>query len=152
MKNLALILLIAIAGLSSCSKDSTSVREAHSQVIDINASDWTLSDDGLSCSATFDVPALTDAVFDHGAVMVYLSFEDGTYEAVPEVYGGFSYGTYHSSGTVSVDIHLVDGDKINPPTGVIYMKVVLINAQQLALHPNVNLHDYGEVKNTFHIK
>jgi hypothetical protein len=152
MKKPALILLIAVAGLSSCSKNSTPVHEAHSQVMDIKPSDWTTQDDGLSYSYTIDVPALTNTVFDHGAVIVYLSFVDNIYEAVPEEFDGISYGAIHSTGAVTVDMHAIDQGKINPPSGDIYAKVVLINAQQLALHPNINLHDYGEVQKTFHIK
>ncbi|MGH2644937.1 MAG: hypothetical protein ACRDE2_13370, partial [Chitinophagaceae bacterium] len=146
MKKLSLLLILAIGGLSACQKEvvqpSTSP-QAYSAVYSINSSDWSTSDNGISYSTTFNIPELSNAIFDHGAVLVYLSFDNNIYEALPEVFGGISYGAIHSPGAVTVDYHAVDGSAVSAPGGVVYAKIILINALQLSMHPGVNLKDYN---------
>lgn len=155
MKKSTLILLATVlVALSACKKEVTQVNQvdqAFSRVYDIMPEDWATDDNGLSYSTSFDVPELTDAIFDHGAVVVYLSFVDGVYEALPEVYDGFSYGAIHGSGGVTIDVYALDGSTIDPPTGEIYAKVILIDATALSLHPGINLRDYNTLKSTFHL-
>lgn len=149
-----LLLLIAVVALGSCRKEVTRVSEvdqAFSQMFDITPDQWSTSDNGLSYSTTFDIPALSDAIFDHGAAVVYLSFVDNVYEALPEVYEGISYGAIHSPGSLTVDIYAVDGSQISAPQGEIYAKVILIDAKALNLHPNINLRDYNLVRSTFKV-
>lgn len=155
MKKLTILLLLGILTMGACRKEITQVKQvnqAFSAVYNIKASDWTTSDDGISYSTSFDVPELSNAIFDHGAVIVYLSFNDNIYEALPEVFDGIAYGAIHSPGAVTVDLHAVDGSAITAPGGEIYAKVVLIDAQQLSLHPNVDLQNFQEVQQTFHVK
>lgn len=155
MKKSTLLLLAgALLILASCRKEVNQVSEvdqAFGTVYDIKATDWSSSDNGLSYAVTFDVPELSDAIFDHGAVIVYLSFVDNVYEALPEVYDGIAYGSVHGPGTVTVDMQAVDGGTITPPDGEIYAKVVLIDATALSLHPGINLKDYNTVRETFHL-
>lgn len=155
MKKIPLLLLLGVFMLGACQKTVTKVEQvdqAYSAVYNIQGSDWKLSDDHLRCSTTFDVPELSSAIFDHGAVLVYLSFEDNIYEALPEVYEGIAYRATHSQGAVTVDLRAVDGSAITAPSGTVYAKIVLIDAQQLSLHPNVDLLNYDAVKQTFHIR
>lgn len=155
MKKLSLFLLLGLLSLAACQKTVTKVErvdQAYSAVYSIISSDWATDDNGLSYSASFDVPELDNAIFDHGAVIVYLSFEDNVYEALPEVFDGIAYGAIHGPGGVTVDFHALDGSTLSPPQGEIYAKIVLISAQQLSLHPNVNLHNFNEVKKAFKIK
>lgn len=154
MKIPTLFLFAAILGLSACRKEVTKVSQvdqAFSAKYDIMPGDWTTADNGLSYSTSFDIPELTDAIFDHGAVVVYLSFEDKIYEALPEVYQGIAYGAIHSPGAITVDIHALDGGTINPPADEVLGKVILIDATQLSLHPGVDLKNYNTVLHTFHV-
>lgn len=149
-----LVLVAALFILGSCRKEVTQVSQvdqAFSAVYDIMPADWTTSDNGLSYSTSFDVPELSDAIFDHGAVIVYLSFEDNSYEALPEVFNGIAYGALHGPGAVTVDMHAVDGGTIPAPTGEVYAKVILIDATALSMHPGINLKDYNTVRETFHV-
>lgn len=152
MKKLTLALCLLGVSLASCTKqENTTINPGQAATYDITPQDWATTDNGLTYTATFDVPELDNAIFDHGAVLVYLSFEDGVYEALPEVYSGYSYGAYHSVGSVSVDFYAMDGSASDVPTADVYAKVVLISADQLALHPGVNLHDLGAVSKAFGI-
>lgn len=153
MKKLSLLLILALGGLSACTKEvvQPATPQAYSAVYSITPSNWSTSDNGISYSTTFNVPELSNAIFDHGAVIVYLSFDNNIYEALPEVFDGISYGAIHSPGSVTIDYHAVDGSTVSAPSGTVYAKIILINAQQLSMHPGVNLRDYNAVKNTFGI-
>lgn len=158
MKKLSLLFAPAMIGsiafFSSCQREVVQPSQplAYSAVYDIMPSDWATSDNGISYSTTFNVPELSNSIFDHGAVIVYLSFDNNIYEALPEVFDGISYGAIHSPGAVTVDYHAVDGSNVSAPGGEVYAKIILINAQQLSMHPNVNLRDYNAVKSAFKLK
>ncbi len=157
MKKFAFLLVAvaALTALASCKKEVTRVErldQAYGIVVDIMPEDWITDDDGLSYRTSFDVPELDDNIFDHGAVIVYLSFQDGQYEALPEVYDGISYGALHGTGAITVDLHAVDGSKISPPGVEVFGKVVLIDARALKAHPDVNLQDYDAVRSVFRLR
>lgn len=148
MKKLSLLLILAVTALSACRKEVTQVqpKQAVSVQWDIQTNDWQSDDGGLSYHASIDIPELTDAIFDHGAVLVYLSFDDGIYEALPEVFNGIAYGAIHSAGGLTVDMSAVDGSGISAPSGLIYAKVILVDAPLVALHPEMDFTDYNQVK------
>jgi hypothetical protein len=156
MKILFLISAISLLVFSSCKKEITQVKEvnqAYSAVYNIQPGDWTTDNGGLSYTAELTVPELDNNIYLGGGVLVYLSFS-GTnyYEALPEVFDSFTYGAIHSNGYVSIDISAVSGGTFNPPTQSISAKIILINAQSLDLHKDVNLNDLGAVQKTFNVK
>jgi len=129
------------------------VDQAFSAVYTIQPGDWITDNNGLSYTAQLNVPEVDDILYQNGAVLVYLSFS-GTnyYEAIPEVFDGIAYGSIHSNGYVGIDISAVNGVLIDPPTQSISAKVVIIDASALAMHKDVNLKDFSEVKKAFNIK
>jgi hypothetical protein len=153
MKKLSLLLILAVTALSACRKEVTQVqpKQAVSVQWDIQANDWYSEDGGVSYAASADLPELTDAIFDHGAVLVYLSFDDNIYEALPEVFDGISYGAIHSPGALTVDMHAVDGGTIPAPSGLVYAKIILIDAPIIAMHPELDLTDYNQVKKVLRV-
>jgi hypothetical protein len=156
MKKFLILLAPAFLLLSSCKKEVTKVEQvdqAFSAVYTIQPGDWTTDNDGVSYTAQLNVPEVDDVLYQNGAVLVYLSFS-GTnyYEAIPEVFDGIAYGAIHSNGYVGVDISAVSGELINAPTQSISAKVVIIDASALAMHKDVNLKNFGEVKKAFNIK
>jgi hypothetical protein len=156
MKKLLILLAPAFFIVSSCKKEVTKVEkvdQAFSAVYTIQPGDWTTDNNGLSYTAQLNVPEVDDILYQNGAVLVYLSFS-GTnyYEAIPEVFDGIAYGSIHSNGYVGIDISAVTGELIDPPTQSISAKVVIIDATALAMHKDVNLKDFSEVKKAFNIK
>jgi hypothetical protein len=127
--------LVSLVLLSSCTKTVTNVQtvdQAFSAIYTLNPSGWGTTDLGFTFSTTLGIPELDQTIQDNGAVIVYLSFDNGaTYEAIPEVFDGISYGSYHSTGVLTLDLHAVDGSTITAPGGVILAKVVLIDATSL---------------------
>jgi hypothetical protein len=102
-----LILLIA-----SCTKTVTQIQQvdqAFSTIYTLNPSGWGSSDGGFSYCTNLTVPEIDQNMLDNGAVVVYLSFDNGAnYEAIPEVFDGISYGSLHSLGLITLDLHAVD--------------------------------------------
>ncbi|MFI5156190.1 MAG: hypothetical protein ACHQEM_08390 [Chitinophagales bacterium] len=125
-----LILLI-----SSCTKTITQVQQvdqAFSTIYTLQPAGWGSPDGGLSYSTNLNVPEIDQAMLNNGAILVYLSFDNGAnYEAIPEVFDGISYGSLHSLGLITLDLHAVDGSKINGPGGTILAKVVLVQGTPL---------------------
>jgi hypothetical protein len=155
MKRLFILSTLAFMIFASCKKEVTQVQkvnQAFSAVYNIDPSDWTTTNNGVSYTAELNIPELDDAIYSNGAVLVYLSFSGTSYyEALPEVFDGITYGVIHSTGYVGIDISTLSGDLINPPGQTISAKVVLIDAAALAMHKDVNLHDLGAVKQAFNI-
>jgi len=156
MKKLFVLSALSLLVFSSCKKEITQVQQvnqAFSAVYTIKPSDWTTNNGGLSYTAQLQVPELDNAIYNGGGVLVYLSFS-GTdyYEALPEVFDGFTYGAIHSNGYVGIDISDITGNIMNPPTQNISAKVILIDAQSLGLHKDVNLTDLKQVQKAFNIK
>ena len=128
-------LLGGLALFASCTKTVTQVQkvdQAFSAIYTLNPSGWSSSNGGLSYSTTLNVPELDNDIQNNGAVIVYLSFDNGSnYEAIPEEFDGISYGSVHSVGQVFLDFHDITGATVSPPGAAILAKVVLLHATAL---------------------
>jgi hypothetical protein len=156
MKKWFVLSAISLFFFTSCKKEITQVQQvnqAFSAVYNIKPADWTSNDGSLSYSASLQIPELDNNIYEGGGVLVYISFS-GTnyYEALPEVFDGFTYGAIHSNGYITIDISDISGNTINPPTQNISVKVILIDAQSLGLHKDINLRDLGAVQKAFNVK
>ncbi|HEY5462449.1 MAG TPA: hypothetical protein VIJ95_04270 [Hanamia sp.] len=153
MKKLFVLSVISLVIFSSCKKEITQqVNQAYSAVYNIAPTDWTTNNGGLSYTASLQIPELDNSIYLGGGVLVYISFSGtGYYEALPEVFEGFTYGAIHSNGYVSIDISDLSGNIMNPPTQSISAKVILIDAQSLDLHRDVNLNDLRAVQKAFNV-
>src|ERR1700712_125916 len=118
------ILGLAVLLFSSCKKEITQIQQVNqvfSATYSLTSTSWTTSDNNLSFFTNLNVPELDQGIVQGGGVLVYLSFDNGTtYEALPEVFNGISYGAIHVKGSVTIDLHAVDGSAITAPAGSIY--------------------------------
>jgi len=134
MRKIAVLLLSALS-FSACKKEVTEVQQvnqAFSAIYQLNANGWASTDGNHSFSTTLPIAELDDIIQQHGGVIVYLSFDNGTnYEALPEVFNGIAYGATHATGAVTIDLFAVDGSTITAPGGTILAKVILIDAKAL---------------------
>lgn len=132
---ISLVLLALVFTFSSCKKEVTEIQQvdqAFSAVYTLNAAGWGSSDGGLSYSTDLPVAELNNDILTNGAVLVYLSFDNGaTYEAIPEVFNGVAYGSVHTQGKITLDLYATDGGTVTPPGAAILAKVVLISAEPL---------------------
>lgn len=150
------LLAIIMVLFTSCRKHVTEVTEV-TEIINpavgikytVRPADWQTTDGGYTYSVSFDVPELTNDIYDHGAVITYMSLGTDYYEALPEVFDGIAYGAIHSPGFVTVDFHALDGSSLPAPSGNRSVKIVLIPTTALKAHPGIDLNNFREVERTF---
>ena len=129
-KSLLIVLAVMfVAAISSCTKKYETPNTNTTVFATVKANSWVLDPaDGGSYSATILVPALDDQYNDDGAVLVYLSFANGVYEQIPQVYAGQSYSYYHTRGKVVLYSQAPAGGPKAPPTQDVSVKIVLIDS------------------------
>ena len=138
---IALLAVFAIVTFTGCTKTTVNqVNQAYSAIYTIAANQWAAGQDPDGTKffyATLPIAELTQQIDQHGGVNVYLTFDnntvtDPTYEALPEVFNGIAYGTFHTTGTITIDLRAANGgDLTTPITADTQIKVVLIDAQSL---------------------
>jgi len=94
----------------------------------LNPGNWIKLDGGRSYTASISMPEIDNYFNDHGAVIVYISFDSGTYEQIPQVYNGVSYSYVMRSGQIVVEIQSSDGVGVITPPGSVKLKIVLIES------------------------
>jgi hypothetical protein len=97
-------------------------------VTTLNSGNWVLSNGGRNYTAAIDMPEIDDYFNDRGAVLVYISFEKGTYEQVPQVYNGVSYSYITRRSQIVLEIQSSDGLGTVTPPGTVKVKIVLIDS------------------------
>jgi hypothetical protein len=79
---------------------------------------------------TNELPELDNFTQQNGAVLVYISFDNGdTYEAVPENFGGVSYSFIHTTNTIIITSQASSGSTAVLPTSNMHVKVVLVDSE-----------------------
>ena len=139
MKNFTLLLLcIATLGLASCEKqtiiDQTTPNKTF--IRDIAPSQWKLSADGLTYSASLNIADIDPFHIQNEATLVYISYTPTqnsatSYIQLPFVYNTDAYSFEVYNGGLSVDIQSSDYQDRAPikPTGTIRVKVVLVPSE-----------------------
>jgi len=155
-------LLIATSMLSACKKKEvvgptgpagpTGNANVKSFIIETTAADWA-GDQVTGYQAGFEVPIITDAIADNGAVMCYVVWGNSGYLALPYSYNYGTYTRYWSFEYLTEYIYLKvkddDGYTPNPGDGLAMIKVVAISSTGLMQNPNLDLTDYEAVKEAF---
>ena len=94
----------------------------------LNSGSWVKNDGGRNYTAAIDMPEIDNYFNDHGGVLVYVSFDNGTYEQVPQVYNGVSYSYITRTGQIVLEIQSSDGLGTVTPPGTVKVKIVLIES------------------------
>lgn len=127
MKKLILLFAMSILLVSAgCKKEY--VVPNRTIFTTLNSGSWIKLDGGSSYTASISMPEIDNYFNDYGAVIVYISFEDGTYEQIPQVYNGVSYSYITRSGQIVVEIQSSDGVGVITPPGSVKLKIVLIES------------------------
>ena len=119
----ALFVLVLSAG---CKKEQ--IVPNRTILTTLNSGNWIKLDGGRSYSASINMPEIDNYFNDHGGVLVYVSFETGTYEQIPQVYNGVSYSYLTRSGQIVIEIQSSDGLAVVTPPGSVKVKIVLIES------------------------
>lgn len=104
MKKLLLLLGVLTFIFASCKKEYIPVQDTTPQTILFNvpSDSWSSNDGGVTYYNSLDVPEITSDFNQNGEVSVYISFGNGTFEQIPEVYNDMSLSFTHNVGDVTV--------------------------------------------------
>jgi len=135
MKKLLLLLLCTTTlGLVSCKKD-TIIYEPTSRThyFSIQPNDWVLSGDGYTLTYNWaNSNVINDVTLENDAVIVYVShpLDSESDIAIPSTFDGRAYSYELYNGGMRVDIQSSDlqADAPVKPTGVVRVKVVVIQS------------------------
>lgn len=147
-KSILFIALLALVTIS-CKKDKYGNTDVYSNTYTVS---WTFEDP--SYTASMSVSEITQDVLDNGAVMVYMSNNNGGWIALPYTLPMSS--TYSSTFTPviyngGVKVWKTDTDLLTLDPGTSTFKVVVLTQKQLIAHPNVVLTDYNSVAEEFEL-
>ena len=127
-KILTLICCTIVLAATSCKKEYVTAAPSATTIFDTLPEfvlDNTNNDNSIhGYTSTLNVPEITDYYDNHGAVLVYLD-NDGTYEQLPNVYGGVSFRAEYGKGVLYIDAQNANGTVPDKPAAR-KVKIVLI--------------------------
>ncbi|HVX52182.1 MAG TPA: hypothetical protein VHB48_18630, partial [Chitinophagaceae bacterium] len=75
--------------------------------------------------ADIDMPEIDNYVNETNGIVVSISFGDGVYELLPDVYNNYAFYVTHSPGVLTIEAQDQAGTTY-PPDGDILAKIVII--------------------------
>ena len=112
--------------VSSCTKQYITPNPNVTVSATLAPTDWTLYTDGKSYQAPITVPAIGSGFAQYGGVIVAISYANGVYEQIPEVYNVISYSYTYNAGNVTIYAQSADGTTPVQPTQNINVKITLV--------------------------
>jgi hypothetical protein len=118
---------MVLLSISSCTKQYITPNNTETVVATLAPTDWTLyTGDNKSYQAAINVADIDPNFANTGAVVVAISYADGVYESLPEVYNGTSFSYTYNAGNVTLYAQSPDGGTAIQPTQTIKVKITLI--------------------------
>ncbi len=135
MKKLPLLFLllgIVLFTTSACKKEyiTNETIPNFTVVHTVVVADWTLNQADGTYTAVIKMPEIDNVSFDNDGVVVAAMFDNINYEALPQVYDGFSYTFFYSPGFLTISVQGANGGPGSRPTGPIKFKIVLVPSAQ----------------------
>lgn len=126
---IAMGLVATVASFSSCKKTEVTQIIENTQTIAFTptANSWLANSTKTEYQLPIDMPELDQDLFNSGSVLVYVSTDNTTYDALPATIGNYVFTTFHQVGKVTIDVTFFDGKPHDAP-GNFPIKVMLIRA------------------------
>ncbi|GGH72060.1 hypothetical protein HNQ91_003360 [Filimonas zeae] len=127
-----LSLLFVMLFATSCKKEYyTENVPNYTVVTTVTPNQWEYNSGDRTYNAVIQMPEINDVVFENDGVVVSAMFGQNTYDALPQVYEGYSYTYFYQPGYLTISYQSTD-PSVTPgrPTGNITFKIVLIPSQQ----------------------
>lgn len=124
-----------------------------SSSVNVTAANWTVSSNTYKVSITY--PAITNDIINKGAVLVYQQFDANSYQLPRTWYPASTYSRTmdYSVYLGGLSVFVSDSDLTLPTNpGAQTFKIVVIASSQLALHPDVDLSNYEQVREAFELE
>ena len=125
-RSLIFICLSLIIFIAGCKKEM--IVPNRTIITTLNSGNWVQNAGRRTYTAAINMPEIDNYFNEYGAILVYISFENGTYEQVPQVYNGVSYSYIARKGQIILEIQSSDGLGTVTPPGSVKVKIVLINS------------------------
>ncbi len=130
MKSLLLLpILLMSVFISGCTKNEY-VTPNQTIITTVRETDWKEITANSTWGVTISLPELNDQANRDFGVVVSISGDGNTFEALPEAYGGYTYTYTHEPGFLTLETQRVDGTTGNRPPGDITVKIVLVESQE----------------------
>jgi hypothetical protein len=125
-----LLLAVLVLGLgflvSGCKKEYITNEVPNTTIqATIASNTWQFDNNTKTYYREIDMPEITDGINQTDGVLVYISGDGNTWEAVPDVYNGSTIIYTYKPGLLTLEIQGADGSTVNPP-GDMYVKIVLV--------------------------
>ncbi len=117
---------MVLLSISSCTKQYITPNNTVSVYATLAPSDWSLYTDSKSYQAIINVADIDPNLANTGAVIVAISYADGVYENLPEVYNGTAFSYVYNAGAVQIFSQSADGTTPIAPTSTVKVKITLI--------------------------
>jgi len=130
--NIAIACLLAALLVSCQGVTATPNTHHYSTVVQVSLADWKPSANTAGQTGfvvDLPIPAIDEAVVDHGGVAVYYMFAGSDrYEPLPLVFNGVIYHAYHSKGVLSLRMFSANGGNLGsrPPPEVTDFKAKIV--------------------------
>ena len=125
-RSLIFICLSLIIFIAGCKKEM--IVPNRTIITTLNSGNWVQNGGGRTYTAAINMPEIDNYFNEHGGFLVYISFENGTFEQVPQVYNGISYSYITRTGQIILEIQSSSGLGTVTPPGAVKVKIVLINS------------------------
>ncbi len=163
-KVLIFVVVISVLATLSCTKEgkegspgpagTNGNANVKSQTSTVSA--WSWDGAGFYNFSNINVPILTSDIANTGVVMVYLQTTSGEWAPLPRTFAITSAPTSMNQrfvySTGNVKIIFQNSDLTQPSSSPIVFKIVCIASSGMIAHPNVDILNYNDVKNTFNLE
>jgi PBP1b-binding outer membrane lipoprotein LpoB len=141
------VVIVTALAFSSCKKDDDTNLPYQAKIQSNTFSSQSFSQiSSTDFEVTINDAAITQTAFNSGAVLVYIQPTSNTtsWTTVPLVSGTLQLNVVINVGSITL--------VANTAPSTLNVKIVVVPPGARKANPNVNLHNYEEVKAVFHLK
>ena len=123
-KVLSILSLAVVVILSGCTKNELVIPNTTISTT-IQPSDWQFDSNTKTWYVNIDMPEITSQTNETDGIIVSVSFGDGVYEMVPDIYNGYAFYVTHQPGTLTLEAQNQFGST-SAPSDAIIAKIVIV--------------------------
>lgn len=135
MKSLLLLPMLMLGILfTSCTKEEITqevVIPNRTILFEIPEDQWQLDTRSQTYYADIPIEEIDEYANQNSGILVYISDDKVTYEAIPDVLDGSSYIYRYTTGRLFIEIQGVDGAPAGFPDHTIFAKVVIVESDPI---------------------
>lgn len=126
-KVLSILSLAAVIVLTGCTKKTIVVPNI-TVTTTIQPSDWQYDNSTKTWYVNIDMPEIDNQSNQNDGIITSISFGDGVYELIPDVYNGYAFYVTHAAGTLTIEAQNQNGATY-APTDAILAKIVIVPSE-----------------------